>query len=514
MRTVDSELRSMVEMELNALSMFSMCTNTRFIRLICNDARVDSRYPFFFVSARPKEYERTKRSISAKFRGRDEYQAFLFVFAYPSESLCVGEGIISLIEKGITVIDATKTPMEQSVNEAYALNMAWSKRYANHDASVSEEYLDKAYEALRPWTEKVVSSPVRVYDRGNPCGSEYVSLQAFYDRITADTVRTYPWSPDTMDLDGAFYRTIGARYFVRDGYFGKHNTDAPERSPERVFDFAWGNDSAWDDPRYEGEKVVWLKKAFDGYIEERLGRGERLSFKEIFEYMRKPPYGLLPNVIGAILMGMFFRTWMRRNLIWTNGFQQDMLDESHLLSMIENGIHNQHTQYRNSLVDYIMLSDTTTSRLKESLTFIFDLDRERSLFLPDLRSNVRTALEGLPYPVVSMRYADISGADSVFIDRLIAFVRSASDDEDGDVDKALAECLDAAAEANDDLPRRVREYLHGDKLKEGFEAMLARHGARFDPARMDRLSGLCGGNNAWKWIWQEESVIREMRCDG
>ena len=524
MYIADPEIRSMLEMELNALNMYSVCANTRFERLICRDARISARYAFFYSSAREKDFERTKRAILNKAGHQDAFQAFLFIFAYPGERRGITDSILVLVGEGVIVIDATQIAMDQAVNEQYALNMAYASRYADNRDPAARAFTDRAYEALRPWTDRVVASPVQVYSRSNPKGSAYGSLQAFYDRIAADITRTYPYSPDTMDLDEFFYQTIGARYYVRPGYYAERVAigglkvggadPSPEKTPEGLFDFVWGRDDGWDDPKYSGEKIVILKKAFDRTIKERFDEGASITFKEIFEAMRKPPYGLLPNVIGAILMGMFFRTWSHENLIWTNGFQQDVLDDSHLLSMVENGIHNQHTHYRNSLVDSIMPADGETSRLKEGISSIFGLDVSKSLFLSDLRFNLRIALEKLPYPILSVRYSNIGEADREFMGRLIEFAKHASDDDDRTAEDVLEACLSAAARTEDDLPRRIRAHLYGDKLREGFETMLRLHGIDPDEISADKLARMCNGHDEWKWIWQEESVIRGLCYDG
>ena len=285
----------------------------------------------------------------------------------------------------------------------------------------------------------------------------------------------------------------------------------PDRTPDRLFAFAWGDDSAWDDPRYADEKIVLLKKAFDAYLEERLAQGEKVSFAGIFGALRKPPYGLIPNIIGAILTGMFFRTWRNRNLIWTNGFQQDVLDDAHLLTMAENGIHNQRSFYPNALTDYIMLPDQSSAVLPEAACEIFSLDREKVRFLPGLRSEIRHAMERLPYPIVSALYADLGETDRETVDRLIRFVRQTSDHADGEEGSELVNSLCAAFAADGGLPARIRTCLHGEPLREGFLRMLRKNGMNGGEIRPETLEKLCGGHREWKWIWQEDTLIHGIQ---
>ena len=516
MDTGSREIQRLAAMELSGLTATSVGTDFRFAKLMGIDERIVSRYAFFYAGSRQKEIDRVERGIRKKLNAQEDYEAFVFAFAYPGQEPGVDEILVRLARGGITVIDATGAPMIRECNGKYALNLAECNAAGGKKTQAGLEYLDRAYEELRPWTDRLLSSAVTVYDGEHPEGYACETLRLFFDRVLRDICEKYPVSPDTMGLDPFFYGIHTARFRVSDGYYGRRITSwdgvtDPERTPDRLFAFAWGSDGAWDDPRYAGEKIVILKKAFDAYIEDRLAQGEKVSFAGIFEAMRKPPYGLIPNIIGAILTGMFFRTWRNRNLIWTNGFQQDVLDDAHLLTMAENGIHNQRSFYPNALTDYLMLPDRDMAVLRDAACEIFGLDREEGRFLPGLRAGIRRAMEKLPYPIVSALYADIGETDRETVDRLIRFVRQTSDNADSREGSEAADSLCAAFAADGDLPARIRTCLHGAPLREGFIRMLGKNGMSGGKIRPETLEKLCGGYPEWKWIWQEESIVRGVR---
>ena len=223
--------------------------------------------------------------------------------------------------------------------------------------------------------------------------------------------------------------------------------------------------------------------------------------------LRKPPYGLIPNIIGAILTGMFFRTWRDRGLIWTNGLQEDVLDDAHILTMAGNGIHNQLSFYPNSLADYILLPGKGMAAMTEAACAIFSLEREKTRFLSDLRSEIRLAMEKLPYPIESALYANTGEAEREAIGMLIRFVRMTSDHTDGE---KLVRSLCAAFSADGGLSARIRDCLTGEALREGFTRMLEKNGLNGADIGPERLDGLCSGHREWKWIWQEETILREV----
>jgi len=516
MDTENRDLQSLAAMELSGLTIRSIGNDDRFAKLMRIDERIVSRYTFFFASSKYQEDERAISGVRKKQKIRKDYQAFVFAFAYPDQDPGIDQKLISLAGDGVTVIDATGVAMLRECNEKYALAMAYCNLAGGRKNPAAAEYIDRAYEELRPWTERLLSSPVRIYNGEHPEGAVFDTLSHFFDRVLREIFEKYPVSPDTMGLDAFFYRFRSARYRVGDGYYAQINspwfgvTD-PERTPDRLFAFVWGDDSAWYDPRYADEKVVILKKAFDAYLEARLARGEKISFAEIFGALREPPYGLVPNIIGAILMGMFFRTWRHRNLIWTNGFQQDVLDDAHILTMAGNGIHTQSSFYPNVLADYIMLPDRSISALLEAVGELFSLDTGKACFLPDLRSEIRFAMEKLPYPIVSALYADIGEAERETIDRLIRFVRLTSDNGDLEEGEELVRGLCSAFAADDGLGQRIRNCLYGEPLREGFISMLERNGLNGADVTPETLENLCGGHREWKWIWREESILHGLQ---
>lgn len=513
--TESSELQSMTALELTNMTVYSMCSNPRFARLICSEERIKSRYRFFYVSSGLKDNDKTTRDIRNKTRNSKDFQVFVFVFSYPDQDPGVDDSLLSLVSGAVTVIDATAVRMDREVNERYARNMVCYNLAGGRHNPDAAEHIDRAYEELRPWTERVLSSPVRVHDKEHPEGSVYETLSAFYERILRESCAKYSCSPDTMGLDDFFFLSVGARFYVRDGFYAQSlspwNFTDPERTPVKLFSFVWGNDSAWYDPEYADEKIVILKKVFDAYLEDRLEKGEKISFREIFGVLQEPPYGLLPNIIGAILMGMFFRTWRDRGLIWTNGISEDILDDAHLLAMVENGIHNQRTRYKNSLVDYIMMPDPKTAGLIDAASGIFGLDKETTRFLPELRAGLRFAMEALPCPIQSAQHAPISDADRETVDMLIRFVRLTSDDADKEHADDLVDRLSSAFRDDPGLIARMRECLYGSPLRDGFVRMLEANG--IDPAGVtaEKLDHLCCGHREWKWIWQEKTLVRYLR---
>lgn len=515
MEISEREMQSMAKAELAEMTIFSLCANTRFSKLICPPERIKARYRFYYVTSAQKDVEKAKRDILGKTKNLKDFQAFVFALSVLGGKPGVDESILSLASDAITVIDATAVRPEQSVMERFARSMACYNLADTANEPDAERFRDEAYEELRPWTEKLLASPVTVYGGASPEGVRYEALSLFYERVLEEIAVAYPYSPDTMNLDDFFFQTIGARYYVRSGYYGKilrpWEVSDPARTPERLFSSVWGDDSAWYDPRYAEEKVVILKKAFDAYLNKRLKDGEKVSFGEIFAFLYQPPYGLLPNVIGAILFGMLFRTWRDRGLIWGNGFQQDVLDDAHLLTMIENGIHNQRTWHRNALADTIMLPDQGTKAFMDAAAEIFGLDREAIRFLPELRSALRFAMEDLPRPIEAVRYMKTGDLERETLELLIQFVRLTSD-EGNKTEGELTGDLDAAFREDADLKSKLKNCLYGNALREGFDAMLEKNGMNPGSVSGETLVRMCCGRQEWKWVWKEETIISRLRA--
>ena len=94
---------------------------------------------------------------------------------------------------------------------------------------------------------------------------------------------------------------------------------------------------------------------------------------------------------------------------------------------------------------------------------------------------------------------------------LIRFVRLTSDDADKEHADDLVDRLSSAFRDDPGLIARMRECLYGSPLRDGFVRMLEANG--IDPAGVtaEKLDHLCCGHREWKWIWQEETLVRYLR---
>ena len=158
-----------------------------------------------------------------------------------------------------------------------------------------------------------------------------------------------------------------------------------------------------------------------------------------------------------------------------------------------------------------MLPDSGMAVFREAACEIFSLDREKVCFLPELRAEIRHAMEGLPYPIVSALYADIGEADRETVEKLIRFVRQTSDQAGGEEGSEPANSLCASFSADGGLAARISTCLHGEPLREGFFRMLEKNGLNGADLKPETLEKLCCGHREWKWIWQEESVIHAIQ---
>ena len=66
MEITDREMRSLVEMEMADLSVFSLCANPGFSKLFCPQERLKARYRFYYVSPGERDIEKTRRDIFNK----------------------------------------------------------------------------------------------------------------------------------------------------------------------------------------------------------------------------------------------------------------------------------------------------------------------------------------------------------------------------------------------------------------------------------------------------------------
>ena len=518
------EIEKLYELELSQFSIYSVSTNRRFPALICDDERIYARFSFFFCSAMTEELERMKKAIRRKTEINQKQSVFLFVIAYPGGASGVNRDLLSFVNDQVTLIDATAVPMESSVRERFARRMAqYAFRSSRHDEDAESDW-DLAYEVMKEWTALVKKSPATVYDPAHPKGCGYGSLSLFYEKVLADIRLKYPHSPDFYGLSGFFYSPRLSKYYVKDGFFGKRmnawETADGELTPETLEGFApeepagcapEGNDSDREGSAQMNESFRLLREHFESCLSDELSTHGRVSFQTLFDRLQEPPFGVLPNIIGAILTGFLFRPLKDRRLQWTNGFQQDVLDAEHILSMLESGICERATPHHNVLTDSIVLPDERYDAYLHGVTFVFDLSPDENRYPSDTVQGIRKKLETLPFPAVSFFYTDCSENDKAVFRHLLQLITAASDETDKGETGAILTCLCGAFQSDDALAARLKDALGEDSGKKAFVRMLAENGVNDPEKASAALSAMLDRFPARKWIWKEESIILEAK---
>ena len=488
MNESEQNLKKLQELELSSLSMFSITANRRFPPLLCDDARLHSRFFTFCVSSEAESLERARRSIEKKICAEGISGIFLYVFAFPGQRQGVKEEILSLLGEKIVLIDATAVPMDKSANESYAMHMGSYQFHRLQYDPEAEQYADAAYEELKDWADRVKSAPVTVYETPGEEGRRYESLNVFFEQQMERIKDKYPFAPDFFGLEPSLYEYRDAANYVGEGFYGQGG-GALEEEGKACF--------------------ARLKKHFEEKLAEALRRDGRVSFSEMFAWLSASPYGLRPNRIGAVIVGMLFKTLAGRGLLWTNGFQQDLLDEAHLLSMAESGIAGLNAPHRHALADAIMVTGKEEDAFYDGMATAFCLEREETGFSSDLIAGIRKRLEEYPCPAAAFPYLETGDTEKKLLGQILALITLSSEEAGGDKEKELLEACKKEILTDNTLSLRLQELLKPVPLREAFTAMLKTAGCKEPEITAETLRKQLDQYPQRKWIWQETDITEE-----
>ena len=499
-------IRIYEEVERKSFRYYEVCKAQEFTAMVCPDPRIWARNRIYFCAMEEDAWIRTMHAADFFLKGNQGRNLIIVFLSYPKE---MGRAEKQLdfgnVRDRLAFVNAGEIRPTMAEIEAFVHEMACFTYCDENDIPGKEEYLPAAYACFAPWAQRLLEGEVTLYDPGHPAGQK-TTLRDYYARLLREALETYPLSPETMeDIPDALFQDRSVRQWVADG-FAEDEEQLRERVdaglPSQLFPFVWHNDEGWYDERYRDEKIVRIKKALDDHIREKLETGGRAECKEVFEYLKQPPWGLLSNIIGVYLFGMMMRTWSGQGLYWCNGIHTEALDDAHMVPMLANAVQDARSLNRNRQPEYILKGSGAPETFFSRSEYIFDLPRAEPRVLSGIRKQLRGKLGGMTDPLWILRYADTDESVREAVGLYLAFVRAFSSDENGD---APAERLNALFTEDESLAGRLREALRA-KMAEGRKRFLAENGLE-----EERYLERARNYTEFKWIWKEETLIEEVR---
>ncbi len=513
----EMELQKTTEIELESFTFFSLISGEGFIERLFDDRKLISRMRLFMTSCNENEYYRNFRSMTKMFNieSQNDHICMQIFFSLPKEmnEPKFTEKHLGPIQNNWIIVNAKEVVPDIEVFREYSKYRV----LANYYKSESKQYINKAFEALQVWVDKVRRNPITVYTLQYPQGKKYDSFDMYFEEINERVKREYKYSPDNMDIAPELYTYYRLRDMVKIGYRGlsyeQYSNEIvkcdPDKVPSVVFAPFWDNDDNWYKPEYSEEVIVVLKKELDRYLEQHLKEEGKVKFEDLFTHLMHPPYGLLPNEIGTIIMGMLLRSWKDRNLIWSNGHQYSVINDDKMISMIGNGIFNKRTPHKIYIPDYIMVPNEDMMRIYNESSKIFFLPDEM-LFSNEIRYYIRDNIEKIPYPLMALKYADVEDDIKKLCDLYLKYIRVSYDDSMETL-SAVEDELKCFFASDSTLADRFKTSMTDEILRNGMKKLLSDNNLDIDKLPADIFDSLNNGHVEWKWMWDEDVVIDTIR---
>ena len=492
------------DIEIRNFDFYSVCREKLFSERFCDDFRVIGRNRIYFAANVANEIQKTVNAISFWLSGRSNQKAILVLLSYPEElEKEKSEVSLDFLNDNIICIDSRNIRLDMKDVENYAYYAGLSTYCDDHDLDGVKEYLEEAYRQLSDWIDKIRNAEVMIYE-GNEEGRKII-VKDYFDVLLKEAQEKYYLSPETMDLNEHMYLSHSIREWVRCGFYELDDEYAQrigDPLPGEVFSCVWHNDDDWYADENADEKIVQIKKECDRFIDQKLNEEGQIEFKEVFEHLKQPPYGLLSNVIGATICGMIMRSWANKGLSWSNGIHNDALDEEHLVSMIANALSDVKVLNRNRQPEYILRRIDELLPLFKASEKIFSLEQRKNWYAVDLRKAIREKLEMMEFPLWVLNYTEKDDDLKKAVDDYLDMARFISSRE---VKDESIERLNTLFRNNEDLVLKLKDSIEND-MENGMKGFLEQNDLNLESYKKYRPD-----HDEWKWIWKQESLLEHLK---
>lgn len=332
-----------------------------------------------------------------------------FVFAKnEAEQGRVKEAVAAIFDKignRCIVVDFSALPftdvqfskfIESKAKEAYFSKISNQKPQLNLAKKNSEEVLDE-------WKRKLYTTSLYVYSAPSECiqktgGS---NLRKAFKEINA---KFYGCGLEEIAQNDKLFAETGFKETVAQMAMEKINVPA-NYSYVKYISQKLKNDNLWNTPKYweayPAHPVSKMKIVINDIVEQGFKKSTMVSISDIWEELKKPPFGLLPNTGSVFLLGFLLAeyadsTYYKRDMN-NNTVSLNYIDLSEIIFGVVKGLKKAEGQF-------------IVQQTPEQMEFcritgeIFNIAKDKRNSVDDIAKNVNIYLINNKYPMWAMRY--------------------------------------------------------------------------------------------------------------
>ena len=300
---------------------------------------------------------------------------------------------------------------------------------------------------------------------------------------------------------------------------GTFRVNNPANKLENALAGAWQVDEYWK--KSPSLYISVIKVALDEYIKRKMRSEGRIKISDIYNYLKKEPYGFMPCNLSAFVMGFLLKEYYGGKYTWSDETTSDELTIEKMKEMIDEVLKLENTPNNRYKDKYIVTLTPEEKSFIDATSIAFGISKTQCSSIEAARDRIRVKMKELSFPIWTLLYilekeelaSDIEAISSLI--KLYGSLANNEKEESGKSENDIAIeigkiCLKYSESAND-----LRKIFTTEKCLEGITAFLDIYREAMLPFLAKNIKD---GNqyvnvlrnkfdaDAANWVWRKETA--------
>ena len=340
----------------------------------------------------------------------EQFSAIVIFALNENEAAQLRESLPRLAEANeIIFIDASLNQMGLNDFERYIEDSAYSKFYFQKgDSQRAGEFQAKAREYLSNWKVRISNGVFVLYTKKAPHGKRLQDSNALARELKDIDFQVYSCGLEHYTVTASLFSSkpqsrqfkLGARCGITQKLSGQFLAPREDNSLSHALAGAWEVANYWEDEAKQNLPVVRAKILVEKIIAENLAMPSRsVSILEIYNALKNPPFGFMPNNFTAFMLGFLLKEYSGKNFFWSNGLKTEILNTDNLADTIFNVLNFDINHPRNFREEFITIMSREQKAFLDCMASAFNIPPEECVSIDNVKEKISASLRKLRMPL-------------------------------------------------------------------------------------------------------------------
>lgn len=444
-----------------------------------------------------------------------------------AESRIISEKINEALKDGkydIVFIDTSISPMGLDLYEQYVDAMANARYQRNKDPKQADQYSKNAYEVLEKWKTNLKNGEFIVYTKEKHDGERVTGLDQLNSLLKKINKQYYNLSLETslpvsdpMWIANSLPR--GVEFGIHEKISGQYN----KHLVDFIGEDAWKVEKYWEKSPYL--LISKIKIKVEEIISTAFKKDGRVSISEIYNELKKPPFGFMPCNLTAFVLGFVLKEYADGTYTWSDGLRNDILTSDKMKDMVSEIIKLQNTLSMRYNDKYIVTMTQEEKAFNKAASMVFGIPETFCTSIESTRERIRQKMKELSFPLWCLKGVvneQVPGDEKSRLNQLIDYFIGIANNENYEedlTDSDIAIAIGKLCLQNRDLHSQLSTFVNIENCQRGMELYLK----SFESGLLIELANEIedGGQyinkvrkkfdaDAANWVWNVETANKKI----